>query len=202
VALQQLTRQLWPAQGPFELYVITGIPQCNIPAGFIKGATWQNINRVKHYNTQSSVPEESGIPVWYPVEFNSEHICWVEVHWVEQVKGKGYWQAFFIAGEDLGLDITQANVAEQDCQETKLTASRESVTNTPTSRLSTPSQASIIRPQPSPYQPGSHNQEITAQLAELLQLNTPMSNMLTMEAPSGTIDPVTGHVNEDSMALY
>jgi hypothetical protein len=45
--------------------------------------------------------------MWYPVEFNPEHICWVEVCWAEPAGSEGYWQAFRIAGEDLGLDITQ-----------------------------------------------------------------------------------------------
>jgi hypothetical protein len=62
------------------------------------------------YYAQSSAPEESGIPVWYPVEFNPEHICWVEVRWAEPAGSEGYWQAFRIAGEDLGLDITQEEV--------------------------------------------------------------------------------------------
>jgi hypothetical protein len=29
-----------------------------------------------------------------------------------------------------------------------------------------------------------------------------MNNMLTMPVPVGTIDPRTGHVNEDDVALY
>jgi hypothetical protein len=29
-----------------------------------------------------------------------------------------------------------------------------------------------------------------------------MSNMLTMEALAGTINPITGHISEDDVALY
>jgi hypothetical protein len=69
-------------------------------------------------------------------------------------------------------------------------------------RVSTPSEPSIIRPRPSPYQPGSWGQEIAQTLAESLNIRDPMSNMLTMEVPAGTINQTTGHINEDDAALY
>jgi hypothetical protein len=102
----------------------------------------------------------------------------------------------------LGLNITQEDVAEQDHANNKATAYRRTTISTPTTRASTPSHTSVIQPRPSPYQPGSHDQEIATQLAESLQLNTPMSNMLTMEALAGTINPITGHISEDDVALY
>jgi hypothetical protein len=110
VALQQTTRQLWASQGPFEPYTVHGVPQRNVPEDYIKTAVWKTDMVPNRYYAQSSVPEESGIPAWYPVEFNSEHICWVEVCWAEPAGSEGYWQAFRIAGEDLGLDITQEEV--------------------------------------------------------------------------------------------
>jgi hypothetical protein len=64
---------------------------------------WKTDIVPNRYYAQSSAPEESGIPAWYPVEFNPEHICWVEVRWAEPAGSEGYWQAFRIAGEDLGL---------------------------------------------------------------------------------------------------
>jgi hypothetical protein len=110
MALQQTTRQLWASQGPFELYTVHGVPQQNVPEDYIKGAVWKTDIVPNRYYAQSSAPEESGIPVWYPVEFNPEHICWVEVCWAEPAGSEGYWQAFCITGEDLGLDITQEEV--------------------------------------------------------------------------------------------
>jgi hypothetical protein len=201
VALQQTTRELWAQQGPFEPYIIHGIPQQNIPEIYIKGAVWNAQADPPRYVAQSSAPEESGNGTWFPIEFNEEHVCWVEVRLQEPVGSEAYWQAFRIAGEDLGLDITQADV-ETHLQATTLNSYRESVASSHSSRASTPLVPSIIRPRPSPHHPGSRDQEIAHTLAESLNINEPMSNTLTMEVPAGTINPVTGHVDADDAALF
>jgi hypothetical protein len=201
VALQQTTRELWAQQGPFEPYTIHGVPQQNIPEIYIKGAVWNAQADPPRYVAQSSAPEESGTGTWFPVDFNEEHVCWVEVHLQEPAGSEAYWQAFRIAGQDLGLDITQGDV-ETHLQTTTLTSYRESVASSHSSRASTPSVPSIIRARPSPFLPGSRDQEIAASLAESLNINAPMSNTLTMEVPAGTINPVTGHVNDDDAALF
>jgi hypothetical protein len=201
VALQQTTRELWAQQGPFEAYTIHGVPQQNIPGIYIKGAVWNVQADPPRYVAQSSAPEESGTGTWFPVDFNEEHVCWVEVRLQEPAGSEAYWQAFRIAGQDLGLDITQGDV-EAHLQETTLHSYRESVASSHSSRASTPSVASVIRPRPSPYQPGSRDQEIAHSLAESLNINDPMSNTLTMEVPAGTINPVTGHVDADEAALF
>jgi hypothetical protein len=199
VALQQSTRELWAQQGPFEPYTIHGITQQNIPEIYIKGAVWNVQSIPPRYHARSSAPEESAAGTWFPVKFNEEHVCWVEVHLQEPAGSKAYWQAFRIAGEDLGLDITQGDI-EFHIQNTALTNYRESVASSHSSRASTPSVASIIQPRPSPYQPGSRDQEIANTLAESLHINDPMSNTLTV--PTRTINPVTGHINEDDAALF
>jgi hypothetical protein len=125
-------------------------------------------------------------------------VCWVEVRLQEPAGSEAYWQAFRITGEDLGVDITQGDI-EAHIQSTTLNTYRESVASSHSSRVSTPS---IIWPRPSPYQPGSRDQEIAHSLAESLNINDPMSNTLTIEAPAGTINPVTGHVNDDDAALF
>jgi hypothetical protein len=201
VALQQTTRELWAQQGPFEPYTIHGVPQQNIPEIYIKGAIWNAQADPPRYVAQSSAPEESGTGTWFPVDFNEEHVCWVEVRLQEPAGSEAYWQAFRIAGQDLGLDITQGDV-EAHLQATTLTSYRESVASSHSSRASTPSEASIIRLRPSPYQPGSRDQEIAHSLAESLNINDPMSNTLTVEVPAGTINPVTGHVDADDAALF
>jgi hypothetical protein len=201
VALQQTTRELWAQQGPFEPYTIHGVPQQNIPDIYIKGAVWNAQADPPRYVAQSSAPEESGTGTWFPVDFNEEHVCWVEVRLQEPAGSEAYWQAFRIAGQDLGLDITQGDV-ETHLQTTTLHSYRESITSSHSSRASTPSVASAIRPRPSPYQPGSRDQEIAHSLAESLNINDPMSNTLTMEVPAGTINPVTGHVDADDAALF
>jgi hypothetical protein len=201
VALQQTTRELWAQQGPFEHYTIHGVPQQNIPQIYIKGAVWNAQADPPRYVAQSSAPEESGTGTWFPVDFNEEHVCWVEVRLQEPAGSEAYWQAFRIAGQDLGLDITQGDV-ELHLQSTTLHSYRESVTSSHSSRASTPSVPSIILPRPSPHQPGSRDQEIAHTLAESLTIHEPMSNTLTMEAPAGTINPVTGHVDADDVALF
>jgi hypothetical protein len=72
------------------------------------------------YHARSSAPEESANRTWFPIEFNEEHVYWVEVRWIEPAGSEGYWQAFRIAGEDLGVDITQGDV-EFHLQSTALT---------------------------------------------------------------------------------
>jgi hypothetical protein len=201
VALQQTTRELWAQQGLFEPYTIHGVPQQNIPEIYIKGAVWNAQAVPPRYVAQSSAPEESGTGTWFPVDFNEEHVCWVEVCLQEPAGSEAYWQAFRIAGEDLGLDITQGDV-EVHLQSTTLHSYRESVASSHSSRASTPSVPSIIRLRPSPHQPGSRDQEIAHTLAESLNIDEPMSNTLTMEVPAGTINPVTGHVDADDAALF
>jgi hypothetical protein len=201
VALQQTTRELWAQQGPFEQYTIHGVPQQNIPGIYIKGAVWNAQADPPRYVAQSSAPEESGTGTWFPVDFNEEHVCWVEVRLQEPAGSEAYWQAFRIAGQDLGLDITQGDV-ENHLQDTTLHSYRESIASSHSSRASTPSVASVIRPRPSPNHPGSRDQEIAHSLAESLNINDPMSNTLTMEVPAGTINPVTGHVDADDAALF
>jgi hypothetical protein len=125
----------------------------------------------------------------------------VEVRLQEPAGSEAYWQAFRIAGQDLGLDITQEDV-KTHLQATTLHSYRESIASSHSSRASTPSVASAIRPRPSPYQPGSRDQEIAHSLAESLNINDPMSNTLTMEVPAGTINPITGHVDANEAALF
>jgi hypothetical protein len=201
VALQQTTRELWAQQGPFEPYTIHGVPQQNIPEVYIKGAVWNAQADPPRYVAQSSAPEESGTGTWFPVDFNEEHVCWVEVRLQEPAGSEAYWQAFRIAGQDLGLDITQGDV-ENHLQATTLHSYRESIASSHSSRASTPSEASVIRPRPSPNHPGSRDQEIAHSLAESLNINDPMSNTLTMEVPAGTINQITGHVDADDAALF
>jgi hypothetical protein len=104
VALQQTTRELWASQGPFEPYTIHGITQQNVPAIYIKGAVWNAQAGPARYHARSSAPEESGIGNWFPIEFNEEHVCWVEVRLQEPPGSEPCWQAFRIAGEGMAGD--------------------------------------------------------------------------------------------------
>jgi predicted dehydrogenase len=75
---------------------------------------WRVYNGIERYHARSTAPEESSSEHWYAVEFNFKHLCWVEIHWIENLEIGGHWQAFRIAGEDLGLDITSQDTADQD----------------------------------------------------------------------------------------
>jgi hypothetical protein len=141
-------------------------------------------------------------------EFNFEHLCWVEICWIENLEIGGHWQAFCIAGEDLGLDITSQDATEQD-QLDQARQPRETADKTPMTRTSTPStasEASAIQVQSPAPQRGS-DQIIALQLAESLHIQEPvMSRTMTMEPPAGTINPHMGHMempmNPDDVALY
>jgi hypothetical protein len=114
VALQTTTRELWAAEGPFEVYELQGPVHRDIPERFIKAAEWRVHNGIERYHARSTAPEESSSERWYAVEFNFEHLCWVEIRWIENLEIGGHWEAFRIAGEDLGLDITSQDAADQD----------------------------------------------------------------------------------------
>jgi hypothetical protein len=132
----------------------------------------------------------------------------VEIHWIKNLEIGGHWQAFCIAGEDLGLDITSQDTANQD-QLDRARRPRDTVDKTPTTRTSTPSttsKASAIQVRSPAPQRGS-DQVIALQLAESLHIQDPvMSHTMTMEIPAGTINQHTGHMempmNPDNIALY
>jgi hypothetical protein len=132
----------------------------------------------------------------------------VEVRWIENLEIGGHWEAFRIAGEDLGLDITSQDAVDQD-QLDQARRPRGTADETPTTQTSTPStasEASTIQVWSPAPQRGS-DQIIALQLAESLHIQEPvMSRTMTMEPPAGTINPHMGHMempmNPDDIALY
>jgi hypothetical protein len=208
VVLQTTTRELWAAEGPFEAYKLQGPVQREIPERFIKAAVWRVYNGIERYHARSTAPEESSSEHWYTVEFNFEHLCWVEIHWIENLEIGGHWQVFCIAGEDLGLDITAQDAADQD-RDDQARRPQDTIDKTPTTRTSTPSvasKASAIQVRSPVPQRGS-DQIIALQLAESLHIQElVMSRTMTMEPATGTINPHMGHMempmNPDNIALY
>ena len=59
----------------------------------------------------------------YPVEFNFDHLCWVEICWNQE----GHWEAFRAAGTDLGCDIPilETRLGEYREEEHQLTPQTE-----------------------------------------------------------------------------
>jgi hypothetical protein len=181
VALQT-TRERWASEGPFQVYELRGPVLREVPENFIKAAEWRVHNGIERYHAKSNAPEESSSERWYPVEFNFEHLCWVEIRWIENLEVGGTWEAFRVAGEDLGLDITPQDAENQDRLD-RAQRIRDTIDETPTTRTSTPSvasEASAIQVR-SPAPRGS-DQVIALQLAESLHIQEPvMSRTMTME---------------------
>ena len=80
VANQDLetTRGIWEREGTFSHYQLNFRGTNNIPEQFLKSAEWRDHQGVtgyyaKPYNFPSAGP--------VAVEFNLDHLCWVEVHW-------------------------------------------------------------------------------------------------------------------------
>jgi hypothetical protein len=101
------TQELWAAKGTFEPYEVQRSQSRHILDNYVKLAQWGIVNSDKSYHTRSRVEDDNR---HYPVEFNHTHVCWVEIHWIENIDEGGHWEAYRIAGEDLGLDITSEDV--------------------------------------------------------------------------------------------
>jgi hypothetical protein len=106
VALQQTTRQLWASQGPFEPYTVHGVPQQNVPEDYIKAAVWKADIVPNRYYAQSSAPEESGIPAWYPV-------CYGRSTVVSDLDGLGFCPECLMAEVGKRLDYNEVRTTER-----------------------------------------------------------------------------------------
>ena len=104
MASQQTTRHVWAAEGPFTPYDC--IRELSVPTAFRKRSQIRTDPRVGegYYSFTDNEPN-----LFIPVEFNTEHNCWVEVQWVTEPPESvlaDHWSAYRLAGEELGLDIT------------------------------------------------------------------------------------------------
>ena len=108
MASQQTTRQAWStATGQFAFTPYDTIRRsAQVPEVFRKRSQWQdNSGRENgYYSYTENEPNH-----FIPVEFDSEHFCWIEIRWITEPETSivaDHWQAFQIAREELGLDIT------------------------------------------------------------------------------------------------
>ena len=106
MAGQQTTRDLWAAEGPFTHYKVARTQERNVHADYEKAARFDTIDGDLGYHARSNIVNEGDGEQFFPVEFNTAHICWTEIHWIENLREGGHWEAFRIAASDLGLDIT------------------------------------------------------------------------------------------------
>src|SRR5260370_40781721 len=91
-------REVWT---DFEPYFLSTRGICNIPDQYLQNAVWvpAGHRRTKGgYYATSTYHGASGEEQQYPVEFNFEHLTWVEVHCS---KGENMWHAFCISASDL-----------------------------------------------------------------------------------------------------
>jgi hypothetical protein len=79
----------------------------NVPLRFLKNTVWRDHQGGLGYYAESTLAPGATIPV----EFNYNHLCWVELRWRAN---ENQWQAFRKAPEDLGLQIPIAELTEQE----------------------------------------------------------------------------------------
>jgi hypothetical protein len=205
VVSQQTTREIWDQEGPFPTYNIDNRGIRNVPYEFTKAATWTTIDGVEGYYSRSLIEPEVEAGRYYPVEFNFECRCWVEVRPRDSTEFGAYWQAYRTAATNLGLDITQAEV---ELHHELLTPNNNPAPSTPSTRSNSPSSLAtnpeVIAVRESPRTPTTGDQQI-ANLAESLRItdHTQMSQTLPVLSQIGVINPETGHMTtEDDVVLY
>jgi hypothetical protein len=201
----QITREIWDQEGPFPIYNLDNQGPRNVPYKFTKAAVWTTINEVEGYYSRSLIEPEVEAGRYYPVEFNFERRCWVEVRFREDTDYRRYWQAYRTAATDLGLDITEAEV---ELHHALLTPHDNPPPSTPSTRTASPASLAtnpeVIAVRESPRTPTTGDQQI-ANLAESLHIgdHTQMSQTMPVLSQVGVINPETGHMTtEDDVALY
>jgi hypothetical protein len=200
------TREVWQEEGPFPIYNINSRGPWSVPYEFTKLATWTIIDGVEGYYARSLLEPEVEAGRFYPVEFNFECCCWVEVCPQETEEFGQFWQAYRTAATGLGLDITEAEVELHQALLTPHNNEEEDSTrtrsNTPSSLASHPEDIIPIRVSLIELAPG--DQQI-AQLAESLHIadHHQMSQTMPVLSQVGVINPKTGHMTtKDDVALY
>ena len=84
----------------FKQYALPTRGEQNVPEQYLKNAKWgySPYTGTEGYHANSRYNKDT----YFPVEFNFNHLCWVEIHWNRQEE---HWEAFCLAGADLGVDI-------------------------------------------------------------------------------------------------
>ena len=187
--------------GPFVPFEIARSRTQHVPEEYLKNAHWGIIDRDESYHVKSLV---EGDKHWYPVEFISARACWVEIRWHENLERGGHWEVFRIAGPDLGLDITPANLDQYIARQLALREQNTAPENTTPLRPATPSSCSsspsVIQVRHTPAV------EAVARLAAELRIEDfPMTETQTTTATirEGAINPLTGHMyTNDDVAAF
>ena len=202
MAGQPETTQLeWERTGPFVPFEVARSRTQHVPNEYIKNAHWGIVDSDESYHVRSLV---EGDEHWYPVEFISDRACWVEIRWHENLELGGHWEAFRIAGADLGLDIYPNDVDQYVARQLAPREPAPAPENTTPSRHASPSSRSsspsVIRVRHAPAV------DAVARLAAELRIEDfPMTETQTTTATirEGAINPLTGHMyTNDDVAAF
>ena len=188
--------------GPFIPFEVARSRTQHVPEEYIKNTHWGIVDGDESYHVKSQV---EGDKHWYPVEFIPNRACWVEIRWHENLEQGGHWEAYRIAGADLGLDIYPANIdryiARQLAPREPAPAPENTTPSRPASPLSRSSSPSIIQVCHTPAVDA-----IERLAAELRIEDFPMTEALTTTTMirEGAINPLTGHMytNNDVAAFH
>ena len=168
---------------------------------YLKNANWGIVDGDESYHAKSLV---EGDEHWYPVEFIAARACWVEICWHENLEQGGHWEAFRIAGPDLGLDITPANVDRYIARQLAPREPNPAPENTTPSRPASPSSQSSS-PSVSRVCHAPAVEAVARLAAELRIDDFPMTETQTTTATirEGAINPLTGHMyTNDDVAAF
>ena len=197
----EITRLEWERTGPFILFEVARSRVQNVPEEYIKNTHWGIVDGDESYHVKSQL---EGDEHWYPVEFIPNRVCWVEIRWHKNLEQGGHWEAFRIAGADLGLDILPADVdryvARQLAPRDPAPAPENTTPSRPASPSSRSSSPSVIRIRHTPAV------DAVARLAvELCIEDFPMmeAQTTTTTIREGAINPLTGHMyTNDDVAAF
>ena len=95
----ETTRELWENEGTFSRYRINFRGADNVPEPYRGSVEWRDHQGITGYYAEPFNFPSAGLVA---VEFNFEHLCWVEVRWR---RTDSQWEAFRPAAADLRLDI-------------------------------------------------------------------------------------------------
>ena len=106
------TGQAWV----FEPYTLEFQGRNDVPERFLKRALWEdhqgtlgNRRGTLGYYAHSEHINDAAVAV----EFNHEHLCWVEVRYS---RSNDHWAAFRIAAPDLGLQIRFSDLTSEELE--------------------------------------------------------------------------------------
>ena len=107
----ETTREVWESGNAFSRYRLNFRGVDNVPDRFTTRTEFRSHQGITGYYAEPYNFPSAG-PV--AVEFNFEHLCWVEVRWR---RTDNQWEAFRPAAADLQLDIRISDLTEEETRQ-------------------------------------------------------------------------------------